>query len=288
MPSTREIRRRIRSVKNISQITRAMQMVAASRMRRAQSAVLAGRPYAEKIDVIMANLAARIRGQEDAATQPLLMQRPIKRVGVVVITADRGLCDSMNTNLLRRATRFMLDEAGADSSVIAVGRKGRDFMVRYGRPLIAEFINYSDRPKLTDVVPIARVVTDEYAAGRIDAVYLIYTTFVNTLIQRPTVYALLPLKPSEPAGTQLEYIYEPSAGAVLESLVPRYIESRIYQGLLESIASEQSARMVAMQNATTNARELVQEYTLTYNKLRQSNITRELTEITSGAAALTG
>ena len=288
MPSTREIRRRIRSVKNISQITRAMQMVAASRMRRAQSAVLAGRPYAEKIDVIMANLAARIRGQEDAATQPLLMQRPIKRVGVVVITADRGLCGSMNTNLLRRATRFMLDEAGADSSVIAVGRKGRDFMVRYGRPLIAEFINYSDRPKLTDVVPIARVVTDEYAAGRIDAVYLIYTTFVNTLIQRPTVYALLPLKPSEPAGTQLEYIYEPSAGAVLESLVPRYIESRIYQGLLESIASEQSARMVAMQNATTNARELVQEYTLTYNKLRQSNITRELTEITSGAAALTG
>src|SRR3954453_13022241 len=192
MPSTREIRRSIKSVKNISQVTRAMEMVAASRMRRAQAAVLAGRPYAEKIDEIIANLSARMKGQEEAE-HPLLAVRPVKRTLIVLITADRGLCGSLNTNIIRRATRFMLDEVkGAEPRLITVGKKGRDFMIRYGRPVIAEFIQYGDRPSVVDIAPIARVVVEEYAAAHVDAVYLIYTDFVNTLIQRPVVYQLLP------------------------------------------------------------------------------------------------
>jgi F-type H+-transporting ATPase subunit gamma len=289
MPSTREIRRRIKSVKNISQITRAMEMVAASRMRRAQQAVLAGRPYAEKMDEVIAHLAARLSTIETDVPHPLLQKREVKNAGVVMITSDKGLCGSLNSNIIRRTTRFMLDEGGATGyEIVPVGRKGRDFMVRYGRPVIAEFVNYGDRPRPDYIVPIARVITDEYAAGRIDAVYLIYAEFVNTLVQRPVIVPLLPLQPGEVAGPAREYIYEPSPAGVLTQLVPRYVEARIYQALLESIASEQSARLVAMRNATQSAKEMVSELTLSYNKLRQANITKELTEIASGAAALTG
>jgi F-type H+-transporting ATPase subunit gamma len=290
MPSTRELRRRIKSVKNISQITRAMEMVAASRMRRAQQAALAGRPYSEKLDEVIANLGARLGTLDVDVTHPLLQQRPVRKVGVILITADKGLCGSMNSNVIRRSTRFMLDEAAAPDgfSVVTVGRKGRDFMVRYGRPVIAEFVNYGDRPSPDYVVPIARVITDEYASGRIDAVHLIYSEFVNTLIQKPIVVPLLPLQPAEVSGPRLEYIYEPSPAVVLSQLVPRYIEARLYQAMLESVASEQSAKLVAMRNATQNAKEMVSELTLSYNKLRQANITRELTEIAGGAAAITG
>jgi F-type H+-transporting ATPase subunit gamma len=289
MPSTREIRRRIKSVKNISQITRAMEMVAASRMRRAQQAVLAGRPYAEKMDEVIAHLAARLNTIETDVPHPLLQKRDVKNAGVVMITSDKGLCGSLNSNIIRRTTRFLLDEGGATGyEIVPVGRKGRDFMIRYGRPVIAEFVNYGDRPRPDYIVPIARVITDEYAAGRIDAVYLIYAEFVNTLVQRPVVMPLLPLQPGEIVGPAREYIYEPSPAGVLTQLVPRYVEARIYQALLESIASEQSARLVAMRNATENAKEMVSELTLSYNKLRQANITKELTEIASGAAALTG
>lgn len=289
MPSTREIRRRIKSVKNISQITRAMEMVAASRMRRAQQAVLAGRPYAEKMDEVIAHLAARLSAIESDVPHPLLQKRDVKNVGIVMITSDKGLCGSLNSNIIRRTTRFMLDEGNAAGyEIVPVGRKGRDFMVRYGRPVVAEFTNYGDRPRPDYIVPIARVITDEYAARRIDAVYLIYAEFVNTLIQRPVITPLLPLQPGEVIGPAREYIYEPSPAAVLTQLVPRYVEARIYQALLESIASEQSARLVAMRNATQSAKEMVSELTLSYNKLRQANITKELTEIASGAAALTG
>jgi len=289
MPSTRELRRRIKSVKNIAQITRAMEMVAASRMRRAQQAVLAGRPYAEKIEEVMANLSEQVSTLDPEAMHPLLRKRPVRNAGLILITSDKGLCGSMNSNVIRRATRFMLDENIAGGfSVVPVGRKGRDFMVRYGRPVIAEFINYGYRVTPEYVIPIARVITDEYVAGRIDAVYLIFSQFVNTLVQRPTVVQLLPLQPPEIPPPRREYIYEPSAAGVLSQLVPRYIEGRIYQGMLESIASEQSAKLVAMRNATQNAKEMVSEFTLTYNKLRQANITKELTEIASGAAALTG
>ena len=303
MPSTREIRRRIGSAKNISQITRAMEMVAAARMRRAQSAVTAGRPYSAKIADIIENLAARIQGSGEEL-HPLLNARPIKNVAVIMVTADKGLAGALNTNIVRRTTRFILNEANAPVGVIAVGRKGRDFMVRYGRPLIAEFINISDRPTIADTYPIARVAVEEYVSGRVDAVYLIYTDFVNTLIQRPTVYRLLPIDLSAPevegaapgdqgpeaaqGGGQVDYIYEPGTQEVLAELLPRYIEVRIFQALLEHIASEHSARMVAMRNATDNAKEVISDLTLAYNKLRQANITREIIEVSSGAAALSG
>src|SRR5437588_4024434 len=180
MPSTREIRRRISSAKNISQITRAMEMVAAARMRHAQAAVVAGRPYAEKIEDVIQNLAIRIKDSGEAA-HPLLETRPIKNVAVIMITANKGLVGALNTNIIRRTTRFMLNEANVPVGVIAVGRKGRDFMVRYGRPLIAEFINIGDKPTIADTYPIARVAVDEYTSGKVDAVYLISTDFVNTL-----------------------------------------------------------------------------------------------------------
>jgi F-type H+-transporting ATPase subunit gamma len=303
MPSTREIRRRIGSAKNISQITRAMEMVAAARMKRAQAAVLAGRAYADKIADVIENLAGRIQST-DEEVPALLKARPIKNIAVIMVTADKGLAGALNTNIIRRTTRFILNEANAPVGIIAMGRKGRDFMVRYGRPLIAEFINLSDRPSIRDTFPIARVAVDEYTSGRVDAVYLIYTDFVNTLVQRPTVFRLLPVdisqvgeegampgenRPERPIGGQaVEYIYEPGAREVLERLVPRYIEVQIYQALLEHQASEHSARMVAMRNATENAKEVITELTLAYNKLRQANITREIIEISSGAAALSG
>lgn len=302
MPSTRELRRRISSAKNISKITRAMEMVAAARMKRAQTAVMAGRPYAEKIADVIQNLAARVAtsGEE---SHPLLESRPIKNVAVIMITADKGLAGALNTNIIRRTTRFILNEAGAPVRIIAMGRKGRDFMVRYGRPLIAEFINFSDRPSVRDIYPIARVAVDEYASGRVDAVYIVYTDFLNTLVQKPTVYRLLPVNVSEAGeegavpgdnrlpsmgGSLIDYEYEPSAGAILDLLVPRYIEVQIYQALLEHQASEHSARMVAMRNATDNAKEVIDDLTLAYNKLRQANITKEIIEISSGASALTG
>jgi len=281
-----------------------MEMVAASRMRRAQLAVVAGRPYADKVADVIRNLAARVASTQDEAVPPLLQQRPIKNATVVLVSGDRGLAGALNTNVIRRAIRFMVDEAGVPVNVIAVGKKGRDFMLRYGRNVAAEFIGISDRPALKDVYPIARVATEEFLSGRTDAVYLVYTDFVNTLTQKPTVYRLLPVDVSqiEEAGEipgdnnpapstgnpSTEYIFEPSTRAVLEALVPRYIEVRIYQALLEHIASYQSAQMVAMRNATENAKEMISELTLAYNKLRQANITREIIEVSSGAAALTG
>lgn len=302
MPSTREIRRRIGSAKNISQITRAMEMVAAARMKRAQTSVLAGRPYAAKVADIIENLAERVtKSGEDS--HPLLDSRPVKNVAVIMVTADKGLAGALNTNIIRRTTRFILNEANAPVNIIAVGRKGRDFMVRYGRTIIAEFIGIGDRPQISDTYPIARVAVDEYISGRADAVYLVYTDFVNTLIQKPTVYRLLPLDvshigddgaapgdnaPRIKTGGIIDYLYEPSPQQVLSQLIPRYIEVRIYQALLEHIASEHSARMVAMRNATDNAKDVISELTLAYNKLRQANITKEIIEISSGAAALTG
>ncbi|MGA7730188.1 MAG: ATP synthase F1 subunit gamma [Chloroflexia bacterium] len=304
MPSTREIRRRITSAKNVSQITRAMEMVAASRMRRAQLAVQAGRPYARKIAEVMHSLAERLAGTQDDSIPPLLQSRPIKNIAVILISGDRGLAGALNTNVIRRALRFMNTESEVPVSVIAMGKKGRDFMLRTGRPVVAEFIGLGDRPMVRDIYPVARVATEEYLSGRVDAVYIIYTDFRNTLTQIPTVYRLLPVDAGE-AGEEgalpgddsdlmggpesnTEFIFEPSQREVLAALVPRYIEVRLYQAYLEHVASFQSAQMVAMRNATENAKEMISELTLAYNKLRQANITREIIEVSSGAAALTG
>jgi F-type H+-transporting ATPase subunit gamma len=293
MASLRDIRRRIRSVKNTAKITRAMQMVAASRMRRAQQHVIAARPYAEAMERLISELASVAQGRD--ALHPLLVQRPIDTVGIVLMTSDRGLAGALNTNIIRRGSQLVLEageQAKPDSTerrdveLITVGRKGQDFFARRGHQLLGTFTNLGDQPSYMDVVGIARVVMDSYLNGVMDECYIVYPKYVNTLVQRPTVQQLLPIKPSEGEARPLDYIYEPNPAEILEQLLPRYVEVEIYQAVLETIASEHSARMVAMRNATDNANDLVQSLTLTYNKERQAAITREVTEIASAAEAL--
>ena len=292
MVSSREIRRRIRSVRNISQITRAMEMVSASKMRRAQQRVVATRPYTERISTVLADLAGLAAGAGAEEGQfPLLDQRPVQRVAVILITPDKGLTGAMNSNVIRRASRYILNDAGVPVEVITVGKKGRDFMVRYRRDVVAEFTALGDYPTLAQVSPIAQVAVDDFVSGKVDAVQLIYTRFINTLSQRPELQQLLPVRPpaeAEAERTATDFIFEPSPAVVLNSLLPRYVDQQVYRAILESIASEHSARMVAMRNATDNARELVSELTLSYNKARQAQITREVSEIAAGANALGG
>lgn len=288
MPSTREIRRRIRSVRNLAQITRAMEMVSASKMRRAQRNVLATRPYADRLLDVMGELTAREGGL--ARRGSLLEVRPnVRGVALVVITPDRGLCGSLVTNVLRRASRFLLDEKGRGHTVevLAVGKKGRDFLGRTGQNLVAEVTKLGDYPRLTDVLGVATNLIKGFQEERYDEAYVVYSQFINTLVQRPTLKRLLPVEaPNEPAERRIPYNYEPDQDIVLNELLPRFVEVQLYQAVLESIASEHSARMVAMRNATDNAKELRRDLTLSYNKTRQANITKEVSEIASGAAAL--
>jgi len=280
----RLIRRRIRGIQSTAKITRAMEMIATSKMRRAQERGLAGRPYAEKIQQVLADLAAL--PSEEEALHPLLQRRPVAKIGIVHITPDRGLCGGLNTNINRRTASFILEQ-GVPVALVTVGRKGRDFMRRYGRDIRAEFTGLGDRPGLLDTLPISRIIIDDYTNGIIDLVYLVYARFISTMVQRPIIQQILPVEPAEIPGAQnVDYIYEPGATAVLGELLPRFAEMQVYHAILESIASEQSARMVAMRNATDNANELIEELTLMYNKARQESITKELLDITGGAAAL--
>lgn len=283
MANIRLIKRRIRSVQSTAKITKAMEMVATSKMRRAQERVLAGRPYAEKLRQVIADLAA----QPGQGVYPLLERREPNRIAIVHITPDRGLCGGLISNVNRSTGAFILDQVHP-SVLITIGRKGRDFMLRGGRELRAEFTEIGDRPSLLDTLPISRIVIQDYTDRVVDAVYLAYTQFVSTMTQRPVVQELLPVEPMviERPG-EIEYIYEPSSKAVLADLLPRFVEMQVYHAILEAIASEQSARMVAMRNATDNANELIQDLTLTYNKARQEMITKELLDITGGAEALT-
>lgn len=292
MPSLQDVRRRIQSVKNTAQITRAMQMVAASRMRRAQEAVESSRPFSEKIRYVLADIGDVGAGGE-GALHPLLERRAVRAIDLVLMTSDRGLAGGFNGNMIRAASRFMLDEAGAPVRIIAVGRKGRDSMNRYGRDIVADFSELGDQPKLHHVTPIARTVIDDFTSGEVDAVYLAYTEYVNTITQTPRVLQLLPIQPPtneelEEAARGPEYIYEPDPRTLLQSLLPRYVEVQLYQALLESKASEHSARMVAMRSATDNANDIVGSLTLEYNKARQAAITRQIIEVAGGAAALEG
>lgn len=286
MASPREIRRRIRSVRNISQITRAMEMVSASKMRRAQQRVLASRPYAERLQGVIADLASLQIGADEIARFPLLEQREIKRSGIILITPDKGLTGPLNSNLLRRASRYVLNDAGVPVRIIAAGKKGRDFMVRSRQDVIAEFTGLGDSVSLDDLRPMAQIALEDFISGRVDAVFVVFPRFVNTLSQVPEVQQILPIVRPEAEGTYTDYIFEPSPEAVLESLLPRFVEIQIYQAMLESIASEHSARMVAMRNASQNAKDLVADLTLTYNKARQAQITREVSEIAAGAEAM--
>ena len=284
MADIRLIRRRIKGVQNIAKITRAMEMIATSKMRRAQDRGLAGRPYSEKIQQVIAALSAL--PQDGRAIHPLLERRPINRITVVHITPDRGLCGGLNANINRQTASFILEQA-LPINLITVGRKGFDFMNNYGRDVRAEFSGLGDQPRLLDTLPISRIIIDDYTNGDIDAAYVAYTQFISTIAQKPVVQPILPMAPAEiPQSQNIDYIYEPAAADVLEGLLPRFVEMQVYHTILESIASEQSARMVAMRNATENSNELVDELTLVYNKARQESITKELLDITGGVAAL--
>jgi len=284
MANIRQIRRRIRGVQSTAKITRAMEMIATSKMRRAQEAGVAGRPYDEKIRQVISDLAALTQSGE--ALHPLLQRRPVSRIAVVHITPDRGLCGGLNANINRTTASFILEQT-VPVTLITVGRKGNDFMRRVGRDIRAEFTRLGDRPSLMDTLPISRIVIDDYTNGLVDMVYLAFARFVTTMVQTPVMEQLLPVKPMElPALENVEYIYEPGSAAVLGALLPRFVEMEVYHAVLESIASEQSARMVAMRNATESANELIEDLTLLYNKARQESITTELLDIAGGAAAL--
>ncbi|MSQ27310.1 MAG: ATP synthase F1 subunit gamma [Dehalococcoidia bacterium] len=286
MPNIRQIRRRIRSVQNTAKITNAMSMIAASKMRRAQQRGIQGRPYAEQIRGVMSNLMAVVARSE--ALHPLLQQRPVLRVGYIHITADRGLCGALNSNMNRSGFHFINGQP-AEVSVIAVGRRGRDFMARSGKDLRAVFIELGDSPTLLDTLPISRIVIEDYLSGHFDQVYIGYTDFVNTVVQRPRIERLIPVEPAPLESLYSgEYLYEPSPDAVLNSLLPRYVEMQVYHAILEHLASEQSARMVAMRSASDNARDMIKDLTLTYNKARQEIITKEILDLVGGAAALEG
>ncbi len=284
MPNLRQIRRRIRSVQSTAKITKAMQMIAASKMRRAQQLTLAGRPYAEKLQEVLADLAAQPIDPEDI--HPLLQKREVERTQVIHITPDRGLCGGLPSNLNRATGQFIIQQ-GSPVAVVAVGRKGRDFMVRYGRDVRAVFTDLGDRPELSDVLPIAHLAIEDYTSGNIDRVVLTYGHFVSTAVQRPVIQQLLPVEPASlEVGQAVGYIYEPRGIEVLGELLPRFVEMEIYHAVLEAVASEQSARMVAMRNATDSANDMLDALTLTMNKVRQEAITRELLDIVGGVAAL--
>ena len=287
MPSTREIRRRIRSVENTAKITKAMEMVAASKMKRAQDRVLAARPYAEKMAEVLSHLASQ--PSEDDVVHPLLQKRDGDRISVVHITPDRGLCGGLNANVNRSTGSFILGSNGASVSLVTVGKKGRDFMGRLGRDIKAVFSDLGDRPGVEEILPIARIIIDEYSEAKVDRVYLAYSRFVTTTNQTPVMRQILPVEPAEVGDMkQAGYIYEPDSATALSELLPRFVEMQVYEAVLESIASEQSARMVAMRNATDNAGDMIQDLTLVYNKARQEMITTELLDITGGVVALEG
>ena len=294
MASLRDIRRRIGSIGNIAQITRAMEMVAASRMKRAQEAIIAARPFAEELDGMLARVAAAVDYQEE----PLLASRPVRHVALIMVTTDRGLAGALNSSSVRATLRWITERAntsaGADPirvSAITVGRKGRHALRRVGIPIAAHFPQFGDRPVFADVQPLARLVIDDFVAETYDEVVISYSSFISTLVQRPTIRRVLPVQqPTVAAGGSIrndEYLFEPSA-EVLSRLLPFYVAVDIYRAVLENIASEHSARMIAMRNSTDNANELIKELTLIYNKTRQATITREMIEIASGAEAQAG
>jgi len=292
--SLKDIRGRIGSVRNIAQITRAMEMVAASRMKRAQDAILAARPYSDELRDVLSRVAAAV----DEGVDPLLARRSVKRIGLLVITTDRGLVGSLNANAIRSVLHYVTSrsrgEAGerVEIEAITIGRKGRDTLRSAGIPVAAHFDALGDRPSFASVTPIARLLVDDFLSGRYDEIAIAYSTFVSTLTQRAEILSVLPVeRPSMDEATTRtndEYLFEPSPGAVLSRLLPHYVAIPTSRAVLENNASEQSSQMIAMRNATDNANELIEDLTLVYNKTRQANITREMIEIASGAEALAG
>ncbi|PAT36607.1 F0F1 ATP synthase subunit gamma [Vandammella animalimorsus] len=291
MAAGKEIRGKIKSVENTKKITKAMEMVAASKMRKAQERMQAARPYSDKIRTIAAHLAAA----NPEYRHPFMVQNDAKAAGMIVVTTDKGLCGGMNTNVLRAVTNKIgeLQKKGDAIRAVAIGGKGLGFLNRIGAPVVAEATALGDTPRIDALIGPVKVLLDAYVAGEINAVYLSYTRFINTMRQESVIEQLLPLQPEHLSGqpgqkkaADWDYIYEPDAQTVIDELLVRYIESLIYQAVADNMASEQSARMVAMKAATDNAGNVIDELKLVYNKTRQAAITTELSEIVAGAAAV--
>ncbi len=287
MAGAKEIRTQIKSIQNTQKITKAMEMVAASKMRKAQDRMLASRPYAEKIRNVIGHLA----NAHPEYQHPFLVEREeVKRVGFILISTDRGLCGGLNVNLFRVAVKAMKEwsDKGVEIDVCVVGNKGLGFAKRLGANIVSEITHLGDQPKLTDLIGTVKVMLDAYHEGRIDRLMLLQNCFVNTMTQKPEVRQLLPIEPAddEELKHHWDYLYEPDAKEVLDGLLMRFIESQVYQGVVENIACEMAARMVAMKSASDNAGELIKDLQLVYNKARQAAITQELAEIVGGAAAV--
>ena len=292
MAGSKEIRTKIKSVQNTRKITKAMEMVSASKMRKAQERMRAARPYGDKIR----NIAAHMAGANPEYRHPFLIRRTeIKAAGVILVTTDKGLCGGLNTNVLRMLTAKLkeLETAGVKIEATAIGNKGFGFLNRIGAKVVSHAVQIGDRPHLDKLIGPVKLQLDAYAAGKIDVVYLAYTGFINTMKQEPQIEQLLPLTADKFAQSAAEkraygwdYIYEPDAKSVVDDLLVRYVEAIVYQAVAENMASEQSARMVAMKSASDNAKDVIDDLQLTYNKARQAAITKELSEIVGGAAAV--
>jgi F-type H+-transporting ATPase subunit gamma len=289
MPGSKEIRTKINSVHNTRKITKAMEMVSASKMRKAQERMRSARPYADKIR----NIAAHLAQANPEYRSPYLVRRDeVKSVGIIVVTTDKGLCGGLNTNILRAVTNKLHELTDAHVKVVttAIGNKGFGFLNRIGAKVVSHLVQMGDTPHLERMVGPIKVQIDAYAAGEIDAIYIAYTRFINTMKQEPVIEQLLPLSADKLQEDIREYswdyIYEPDAQSVLDQLLVRYVETLIYHALAENLASEQSARMVAMKAASDNAKKVIDELQLSYNKARQAGITKELAEIVGGAAAV--
>ncbi|MFS8980375.1 F0F1 ATP synthase subunit gamma [Cupriavidus necator] len=291
MAGTKEIRTKIKSVQNTRKITKAMEMVAASKMRKAQERMRSARPYAEKVR----NIASHLASANPEFKHPFMQEREVKRVGMIVVTTDKGLCGGLNTNVLRAVTNELksLQGRGVDVKATAIGTKGMQFLGRIGAKVVSHVVHLGDTPHLEKLIGAIKVQLDAFANGEVDAVYVAYTKFINTMKQEPMVEQLLPLSADMLSQTEDEkrayswdYIYEPDAQTVVEELLVRYVEALVYQAVAENMASEQSARMVAMKAASDNAKNVIGELQLVYNKTRQAAITKELSEIVSGAAAV--
>ena len=287
MPGSKEIRTKIKSVQNTRKITKAMEMVAASKMRKAQDRMRTSRPYAEKIR----NVAAHISHANTEYRHPFLTDRDsVKRVGLIVVTTDKGLCGGLNTNALRLALNTIkdLEAQGEQIEVCTIGNKGLGFMQRLGANIVSQVTGLGDKPHMEKLIGAVKVMLDGYMADRFDRLMIVYTRFINTMKQEPVMEQLLPLSGDKLGSpeTSWDYIYEPDAKTVLDQVLTRYIEALIYQSVAENMASEQSARMVAMKAASDNAGNVIDELTLMYNKQRQASITKELSEIVGGAAAV--
>jgi F-type H+-transporting ATPase subunit gamma len=283
MATLLDIRRRIRSVKSTQQITRAMKMVAAARLRRAQDSIFSARPYANQMLTLLASVAARTEQRD----HPLLAERPVEKLLLVLITADRGLCGAFNTNLIRAAQGYLEEHSDKQVSIVAVGRKGRDAFRRQPVTIVSEHVNLFGRLQFSQAQPIAKQIIELYARKEVDAVDLLYNEFKSVMTQRVMVERYLPIAPVQPVEgeAQIDYIYEQPAAEIMEALLPRYVEIEVYRALLESQAAELAAKMTAMDAATNNASDLIDSLTLHLNRVRQAAITREIIEVVGGAAA---